>query len=143
MSDDRRGRFIPIGGHYDPVSEPEAAELGRALLAQIRGDVLTPREAALVARMRSSSPADARAPTPVVELSETLLTLERGEHAEVRITWRRYKGSGPFLDLRRWERTDRGMRPTPKGVTIRARELPRLMTVIVQTVRKLGERGAD
>jgi hypothetical protein len=140
MSDDRRGRFIPIGGRYDPVSEPEAAELGRALLAQIRGDVLTPSEQVLLKRMRSSAPEDARAPTPVVEISETLLTLDRGADAEVRVTWRRFKGSSPFLDIRRWERAAPGeeLRPTRQGVTIRARELARLMSVLVQTVRKIG-----
>jgi hypothetical protein len=138
-SDDRRGRFIPIGGRYDPVSEPEAAELGRALLAQIRGDVLTPTEQALLKRMRSSSPDDARAPTPVVEVSETLLTLDRGADAEVRVTWRRFKGSSPFLDIRRWERAPgEELKPTRQGVIIRARELARLMTVVVQTVRKIG-----
>lgn len=147
MSDDRRGRFIPIGGRYDPVSEPEAAELGRALLAQIRGDVLTPSEQALLKRMRSSAPEDARAPTPVVEVSETLLTLDRGADAEVRVTWRRFKGSSPFLDIRRWERApgEKELRPTRQGVTLRARELARLMTVLVQTVRKIGsgERVSD
>lgn len=140
MSHDRRGRFIPIGGRYDPVSEPEAAELGRALLAQIRGEVLTPSERALVARMRSSAPDDARAPAPVVDVSDTLLTLDRGPDAEVRVTWRRFKGSSPFLDIRRWERVSgEGLRPTRQGVTIRARELARLMSVLVQTVRKIGK----
>ncbi len=139
---ERRGRFIPIGARYEPVTEPEAAELGRALLAQIRGDVLTPSEKALIARMRSNAPEDVRAPTPVVELSETLLTLDRGPDAEVRLTLRRFKGSSPFLDIRRWERTADGMRPTRQGVTIRAREVARVMTVLVQVARKLGNGDA-
>lgn len=144
--DNRRGRFIPIGSRYEPVSEPEAAALGRALLAQIRGEPLTPSESALLARMRSAAPEDARAPAPVIDVSETLLTLERGADAEVRITWRRFKGSSPFLDIRRWERVPgEGMRPTRQGVTIRARELSRLMSVLVQAVRRIGndERAAD
>lgn len=140
MSDDPRFRFLPIGGAYDPVEDEEAAALGRALLAQIRGEPLTPSEKALVARMRSRRPEDARAPTPVVEVSETLATFERGPDAEVRVTWRSYKGSSPFLDIRRWERAPgQPMRPTQKGVTIRLREISRLMQVVVQVARKLGE----
>lgn len=140
MSKDDRGRFIPIGGAYDPVGDGEAAALGRALLAQIRGEILTPGEKALVARMKSRAAEDARAPAPVVEVSETLATFERGPDAEVRVTWRSFKGSSPFLDIRRWERTHgEAMRPTRQGVTIRLREISRLMQVVVQVARRLGE----
>lgn len=143
--DDDRVRFLPIGGGlYDPVEDGEAAALGRALLAQLRGDPLTPAERALVARSRSRAPQDARAPTPVVEVSETLAAFERGEGAEVRVTWRSYKGSTPFLDIRRWEHVrGEGMRPTRQGVTIRLREIARLMQVVVQVARRLGERAED
>lgn len=141
-TDDRRprGRFIAIpGGRHDTVGEEEAGAIGRALLAQMRGDPLSPTEQALLARLRSDAPADARAPTPVVEISETLAAFDRGPDAELRITWRRFKGSAPFLDIRRWERAPgEAMRPTRQGITIRARELSRFMTVIVHAVRRIG-----
>ncbi len=141
MSDDRdRIRFLPLGGAYDPVGDDEAAALGRALVAQIRGESLTGEQKALVSRMRSRAPEDARAPVPVVEVSETLATFERGEGAELRISWRSYKGSTPFLDIRRWERGEgKAMRPTRQGVTIRLKEISRLLQVVVQVARRLGE----
>ena len=46
---------------------------------------------------------------------------------------RRYRGSAPFLDLRRFERTDRGeMLPTRQGVTIRGHEVLRLLSSLVK-----------
>jgi hypothetical protein len=140
---DDRGRFIPIGGDYEPVGDDEAAALGHALLAKLRGERLSPEEQALLSRPRSRSRFDARAPTPVVEVAETLASFERGPDAELRLTWRRYKGSTPFLDLRRWERgPGGGMRPTRQGVTLRLRELSRAMSAIVQALQR-AERGAD
>lgn len=147
-------RVSERGGRYDPVNDDEAAAVGRALLAELRGEELTPSQRALLLRSRSRSRLDARAPTPVVDASETLLTLGRGEEAEVRIRWRRYKGSSPFLDIRRFERAAGGrMRPTRQGVTIRARELGRVMSTLVAAARRLGwsdgererqaERGGD
>ncbi len=104
---DDRFRFIPIGSQYDPVRDDEAAALGHALLAQLRGEPLSP--------------------------------FERGPDAEVRVSWRSYKGSSPFLDVRRWERVHGdGMRPTRQGVSIRLRELSRLMTVLVQALQRAG-----
>lgn len=136
---DDRFRFIPIGGHFDPVKDDEAAALGHALLAQLRGEPLSPNEKALLARSRSRAVEDARAPTPVVEVSETLATFERGADAELRVTWRSYRGSSPFLDIRRWERTHGDtMRPTRHGITLRVRELSRLLSVLVQAIRKAG-----
>jgi hypothetical protein len=136
---DDRFRFIPIGSQYDPVRDDEAAALGHALLAQLRGEPLSPAERALLARSRSRAVQDRRAPTPVVEVSETLATFERGPDAEVRVSWRSYKGSSPFLDVRRWERVHGdGMRPTRQGVSIRLRELSRLMTVLVQALQRAG-----
>jgi hypothetical protein len=131
-------------GRYDAVNENEAAALGRALLAKIRGEVLTPSEQALIARAESQSTEDERAPTPIVDVSETLATFERGEDAELRIMWRSYKGSTPFLDIRRFERVPgEAMKPTRQGVTIRAREVGRLMTIIVQAMRRFGVATED
>jgi hypothetical protein len=127
-------------GRYDTVAEDESAAYGRALLAEMRGEELTADQEALLQRARAQAEAHRRAPTPVVDVSETLLTLDRGERAEVRISWRRYKGSSPFLDFRRWERVpgDDEMRPTRKGVTIRAREITRLLTTVVGAARRLS-----
>lgn len=133
------GRVGEGRGKYDAVSENEAAALGRALLAKIRGEVLSPSEQAVLARAQSLSEGDERAPTPVVDVSETLATFERGEDAEIRVSWRSYKGSSPFLDIRRWERAPgEPMKPTRQGVTIRAREVGRLLTIIVQAMRRFG-----
>ena len=140
-----RGRFIPLqGGRYDTASDGEAAAFGRALLAQMRGDPLSPTEQALLARMRSDAAEDARAPAPVMDVSETLATFERSGDAEVRITFRRFKGSTPFLDIRRWER-GRGneMHPTRQGITIRARELTRFVNAAMQALRKIGGDDED
>lgn len=132
---------------YETVAEPEAAELGRALLARLRGDGLTDAQEALLLRAAEAPELDRRAPTPVIDVSETLLTLGRGDDAEVRVSWRRYKGSSPFLDIRRWEReptSSGGMHPTRQGVTIRARELPRLLRVVVEVARRaVGPAGED
>ena len=112
------------GGQHDPVSEPEATAIGHALLAKLRGEELTFSQRALLARAPEQSEAERRAPTPVQEVSRTLLTLPRGRDAEVRVRWRRFRGSTPFLDLRRFERADRGeLLPTRQGVTIRGAEI--------------------
>jgi hypothetical protein len=128
------------GGRYEPVSEAEAAMLGRALLAKMRGEELTSEERALLSRSESTSALDERtALRPVEEVSETLLTLERGEGAELRVTWRRFRGSGPFLDIRRWEKHQGGLRPTRQGVTIRAREIGLLLTAVMAAANRVGE----
>jgi hypothetical protein len=127
-------------GRYDIVSEGEAAAIGRALLAKIRGEPLSVSEQALLARARSNAPEDERAPGPVIDVSETLAVFERGEDAEVRLTWRSYRGSSPFLDIRRWERApgEDTLKPTRQGVTIRTKEIGRMLTAIVQAMRKFG-----
>lgn len=131
-------------GRHDPVAPDETAVYGRALLAEMRGEELTEAQRTLLARVRAEAEEHRRAPSPVVELSETLLTLERGERAEVRVSWRRYRGSSPFLDIRRWERLpgDDEMHPTRQGVTIRAREVTRLLATIVQAARRLSRDAA-
>ena len=127
-------------GHFEPVEGEEGGCIGRAVVAQLRGEVLTPEQRASLARARASSAAaerewDRRAPPPVIDVSETLLVFERGPRTEVRVSWRRYKGSAPFLDIRRWEKDARGMHPTRQGVTIRLRELPRLLRVLLLAAR--------
>lgn len=128
----------PAKSRHEPANQDEAAALGRALLAELRGDELTPSQRALLLRSRSESRMDTRAPTPVVDESQTLLVFGRGDHAEVRVRWRRYKGSSPFLDIRRFERSGGGLRPTRQGVTIRARELGRLLTSLLGLGRRVG-----
>jgi hypothetical protein len=142
--DDRR-KFFPVGGHYDPVSDDEAAAIGRALLSRIRGEKLSPSQEALLLRARSFHAMDARAPAPVPDVEESLIAFERGPDAEIRISWRSYKGSSPFLDLRRFERAhgESEMKPTRQGVTIRARELSRVLTVLVQIVQRLDEEQSE
>ena len=125
-------------GRYETLAEDEAAAYGRALLAEMRGEELTSEQRTRLARARAEAAAHRRAPAPVLDVSETLLTLDRGERSEVRVSWRRYKGSSPFLDFRRWERLpgDHEMRPTRQGVTIRAREITRLLTAVVGAARR-------
>lgn len=127
---------------YDPVDPTEGAQYGRALLARMRKEPLSPLQQALLAQTAvAEAPAEQRAPTPVVDLSETLLTFGRGEDAEVRLSLRRYKGSSPFFDIRRWERTDGSLRPTRQGVTIRARELPRLLGALTEAAARIAAGG--
>lgn len=130
-------------GRHDIVADADSAAYGRALLAEMRGEALSEEQELMLQRARASAHADRRAPTPVTEVSDTLLTLDRGDNAEVRVSWRRYKGSSPFIDVRRWERLpgDVEMRPTRQGVTIRAREITQMLTVIVQAARRLSSEG--
>lgn len=131
-----QAQLFPVtAGRYDPVDEVESAAYGRALLAKVRGDELTPAQRAVLTPLAHDPPADERAPTPVVDESTTLLTLDRGDDAEVRVSWRRYKGSSHFLDIRRWEAGSSGMRPTRQGVSIRMRELPRFLKAVLLASR--------
>ncbi len=117
---------------YDTASNEEAAAIGRALLAELRGEELTTTQRALLRRTRSAAP-EARVASPVLDRDRTLLCLSRGDNAEIRVRWRRYRGSSPFLDLRRFERGDRGaLLPTRQGVTIRAHEVKRLLASLVK-----------
>lgn len=127
---------------YDPVSEAEAAELGRALLDQLKGNALSDARRALLARASSQLPEDQRVGAPVVEESETLLVLPRGESAQLRVDVRRFRGSSPFLDLRRWERGTKGFHPTRQGVTIRSHELGRLWEALAGALRR-AEAGPE
>lgn len=129
------------GSRYDPVDPTEGAQYGRALLARMRKEPLSPLQQALLAQTATEAPAEQRAPTPVVDLSQTLLTLGRGEDAEVRLSLRRYKGSRPFFDIRRWERTDGELRATRQGITIRARELPRLLGALTEAAARIAAGG--
>ena len=143
LGEEAEGGAEPEGGRFDTVRAEEGAAFGRALLAKLRGEALTEDARACLEELRRSpepvelerprDPSwDRRAPRPVIDSSETLLVLDRGRDSEVRVSWRRYRGSAPFLDLRRWERSGRaGMQPTKQGVTIRLRELPRLLRVVV------------
>ncbi|MGF1467347.1 MAG: PC4/YdbC family ssDNA-binding protein [Sandaracinaceae bacterium] len=128
-----------MADRYDPVSEEEAAALGQAVLARIRGEPLTPSQSALLARGRSEA-REERAPGPVLDVDEVVLRLPRGAEAEIRVSLRSYRGSDPFLDLRRWERTAAGAyRPTRQGVTVRRREIGRLLSALVQLAGRLDE----
>ncbi|MBX3275287.1 MAG: hypothetical protein KF729_33790 [Sandaracinaceae bacterium] len=121
-----------LAGRYERAPHDEAAALGHALVAELRGDALTEAQRALLASARAAAP-DTRAPEPVLDADDHLLALPRGEDAEVRVRWRRYRGSAPFLDLRRFERSDRGeMLPTRQGVTIRGHEVLRLLSSLVK-----------
>lgn len=61
-----------------------------------------------------------------------LVTIQRGQDGELRLTWDEYEGR-PFLSLRLWQRTEDGQAiPTKKGLSIRLRELPELVEGLVQ-----------
>ena len=93
----------------------------------------------MLSSARAPAP-EPRAPTPVVDSEQTLLCLPRGRDAEVRVRWRRYRGSSPFLDLRRFERPAGGgdLRPTRAGVTVRGHEVSRLISTLVKLEAAMG-----
>jgi len=126
-------RVSESAGRYDVASEGEASAIGRALLAELRGEELTASQQEVLSSARAPAP-DLRAPTPVVDSEQTLLCLSRGRDAELRVRWRRYRGSTPFLDLRRFERPAGGgeLRPTRAGVTVRGHEVSKLISALVQ-----------
>ena len=104
----------------------------------MRGEELRPDQALLLANARQRAEGERRAPKPIVDLEHTLLVLDRGSRAEVRIAVRRYRGSRPFLDVRRWEQTPEGLRPTRQGVSIRAREVTGLLATLGRATRWLA-----
>ncbi|MCB9594856.1 MAG: hypothetical protein H6719_19195 [Sandaracinaceae bacterium] len=129
--------FLPgarPAGRYDTASDDEAAAIGRALVAELRGDALTMSQRTLLDTARANAPEpEERAPGPVLDADQTLLSLSRGDDAEVRVRWRRYRGSAHFLDVRRFERGDRGeLLPTRQGVTIRGHEVQKLLAALVK-----------
>ena len=127
----------------EPISEEEAAALGRALLAKLKGQPLTFEERRLVERQsRPPSESHRRTGGPVVEEEELLLTLPRRDGAEVRLSYRRFRGTSPFLDLRRWERSRGEWRPTRQGLTVRAREMSRFVSAVLAAAGRLdADRG--
>lgn len=134
----------PPSSRFDPVSDDDAAAFGRALLARVRGESLTEEQRALLDRARDGgAEPDRRAPTPVVDVSETLLSLPRGAQAELRVQVRRYKGSRPFLDVRRWERDGEGLKPTRQGVTFRMREVTQVLGAISRAARRMAAMGGE
>lgn len=126
----------------DPISEEEAAALGRALLAKLKGQPLTREEKRLVERQQTPpGPSEARVSGPVVDEEEELLSLPRRDGAEVRVTLRRFRGTAPFLDLRRWERIKGEWKPTRQGLTIRAREMSRFLSAVLAAAGRIdGDR---
>jgi len=64
--------------------------------------------------------------------SRSLVTIQRGQDGELRLTWDEYEGR-PYLSLRFWQRTEDGqVIPTKKGLSIRLREVPELVQGLVK-----------
>lgn len=71
-----------------------------------------------------------------------LATLRRGKEGELRLTWEDSAGH-PFLRLRVWARTDWGLSPTRKALTIRMKELPELLEGLLAAAEELRARLAQ
>lgn len=68
-----------------------------------------------------------------------LATLRRGKDGELRLTWEESAGH-PFLRLRVWARTEWGLGPTRKAMTIRMKELPELLEGLLAAAEELRAR---
>jgi hypothetical protein len=88
---------------------------------------------------------DAAAPdrSPPEENGERLVTIQRGEDDEVRLSWARYSGR-PFLNVRVGKTDDAGTwwPEKSKGLSVRVKELPAFAEGLAQSIdRALKEPG--
>ena len=60
-----------------------------------------------------------------------------GAREEVRIAVRFYEGH-PYIDVRHWFEAKPEWKPTPRGITIRARELPLVAAALAALVTELA-----
>jgi hypothetical protein len=80
-------------------------------------------------------------PRPPEERGKRLMTLERDEDTELRLSLDEYQGHA-YYSLRVWQRGDDGrMWPTRKGVSIRLREAPALANVLAKPLSDRGTAG--
>jgi len=88
------------------------------------------------ARLRAALP-DRQRQRPPEERGKRLATLprnDRGQPAELRITWDEYEGH-PYLSLRLWRADDNGdFWPTKTGATVRLRELPEVAEALASAL---------
>lgn len=101
------------------------------------------------ARLRASLPGERPRASPPQDTGRRLATLpreERGQRAELRVSWAEYEGR-PYVSLRVWTFDDVGAAwPTKVGVTVRLRELPAVAEALAEALelaeRHAGERRA-
>lgn len=80
---------------------------------------------------------------PPEENGERLVTIQRGEDEEVRLSWATYNGR-PFLNVRVWKKDDAGAwwPEKSKGLSVRVKELPAFAEGLAQAMdRAIKERG--
>ena len=80
---------------------------------------------------------------PPEENGERLVTIQRGEDEEIRLSWARYNGR-PFLNVRMWKKDDAGAwwPEKSKGMSVRVKELPAFAEGLAQAMdHALKERG--
>jgi hypothetical protein len=113
-------------------SSPKLPASAEALLAMLR------------ARAANSPPPPRQAPAapPPEAKGELLAAFARNAREELRVTWDTLTGQDgqprSFLSVRLWAQMHPGSwRPTQKGVTVRARELPELLAVLAGLVTRL------
>lgn len=99
---------------------------------------------ARAARLRDTLPGERPRAAPPEDTGQRLATLprdERGQRAELRVSWAEYEGR-PYLSLRVWTLDDGGAAwPSKVGVTVRLRELPAVAEAIAEAL-DLAERHA-
>ena len=85
----------------------------------------------------------ARAPEPDEDRPLLLCAFPRPDGAELRIQRRTYKGRA-FVDLRIFvPGIDGAMHPSPKGCTLRIRELDRVQAALDRVLREQAKGGAS
>lgn len=96
------------------------------------------RAKATVESLRAAMSRTTAAATSLQE-GRRLATLRRGKDGELRLAWEESAGH-PFLRLRVWTRSDWGLSPTRKALTIRMKELPELIDGLLAAAEELRAR---
>lgn len=85
------------------------------------------------------------APEPPTEVpNKNLLTVARGENAQLRVDWCVWRGS-TFVQMRLWQmaRDGSGYRPTHRGTTVRRAELPLVLCALEAAQHEFARDDAE